>query len=342
MRPLFFTILFSFFLTVSTRGAEDALSDAIRAAAEKIGPRLVRIDTIGGYDKVGDELANEGATTGLLLDSQGYIVTSSFNFLHEPSSILVRFHDGTRKVAKIVATDSNRRLTLLKVEGLEQSVEPPARSTEPVRIGQYVVAVGRAFSMEEPNVSLGILSGENRIWGKAIQTDAKVSPNNYGGPLLNLKGEVLGICVPLSPMSDAATAGAEMYDAGVGLAIPWNNVLDSFERLKEGKNIESGFLGLGFGELALFIGPAVIETVVPKSPAEEAGLQKGDRIVQIDGETIGSASAASIRLHRHYAGETVKITVVRGENAEEIRVEIPLITIEAMKKRSPLTNQPPE
>ena len=312
------------------QGAENTISDAIRASVEKVAPRLVRIDTIGGYDKVESELTNEGATTGLLLDSQGHLMTSSFNFLHQPSSILIRFHDGVRKVAKVIATDSSRKLTLLKVEEVNYNLEPIPRSPGlAIAVGQNVVAVGQALSMEEPNVSLGILSATSRIWGKAIQTDAKIGPNNYGGPLLNLRGEILGICVPLSGMSDDITAGAEMYDAGVGLAIPVADMLDSFERLKEGKNLEPGFLGFKFSDLNQFVGPAVIEAIAKSSPAEKFGVQKGDRITKVDGVSVDSAMAASIQLRKKYAGETVKITFLRGEESKEI--ELQLVSVESIK-----------
>jgi len=324
MNRIFAVVCFLFALS-GTLCANDSLAGAIRESVTKISPRLVRIDTIGGYDRVGGELANEGATTGLLMDAQGHILTSSFNFLHEPSSILVQFHDGTRKIAKIVATDDNRKLTLLKAEFSNDNVEPLDASPT-ARVGQYVVAVGRALSMEEPNISLGILSGENRIWGKAIQTDAKISPNNYGGPLLNLRGEVLGLCVPLSAMSDEMTAGAEMYDAGVGMAIPTADMLFSFEKLKEDKNLQPGVLGVGFGELALFTGPAIIDAIGKGSPAEKAGLQKGDRIVRIDGNAISSAMSATMEFRRKYAGDTIKITIRRGDDTGETTFEIPLVS----------------
>ena len=312
--------------------AEDSLAEAIREAVTKISSRLVRIDTIGGYDRIDGEPANEGATTGLLMDAGGHILTSSFNFLHEPSTILVRRHDGVRKVAKIVATDSSRKLTLLQAEMTSDGITPLESPSAP-KIGQYVVAVGRALSMDEPNVSLGILSGENRIWGKAIQTDAKISPNNYGGPLVNLQGEILGLCVPLSAMSDETNAGAEMYDAGVGTAIPAADMLESFERLKNGQDLKAGVLGVAFNELMLFTGPAIIDAIAKNSPAEKAGLQKGDRIVRIDDAAVGSAMEATVKFRRKYAGDAVKITMVRGDIPDETTFEMTMVSHEEMTGR---------
>ena len=90
-------------------------------------------------------------------------------------------------------------LVLLKVESETPLPVPTAVPRGEMQVGQWTVAVGRALSSDEINLSVGILSAVDRIWGKAIQTDAKISPSNYGGPLVDLQGRVLGILVPLSP-----------------------------------------------------------------------------------------------------------------------------------------------
>lgn len=343
---IFLVILLSFFYAVFhcavSAAAQDALSDAVREAVRKVSPRLVRIDTIGGYDSVGSgeqkELVNEGATTGVILDPQGHIITSSFNFLHDPSSILVRLPDGTLKVAKKIANDSNRMLTLLKidVQGQPLKLEPFDGTKIKVRVGQYSIAVGRALSVEEANISLGIISGEYRIWGKAIQTDAKVSPGNYGGPLIDIQGRVLGILVPLSAMSDAVAGGAEMYDAGVGLAIPLHDVLESFGRLKSGQNLQSGYLGLGFKELATFTGPPILDNVIDNGPAWQAGIRKGDRVVKINDEPIDTAMQATMQLRIRYAGDKLRLhlqrTAKEPQENKEFFAEIKLLTADEMKK----------
>ena len=90
-----------------------------------------------------------------------------------------------------------------------------------MRVGQWAIAVGRTFESDRPNMAVGILSALDRVWGKAIQTDAAVSPNNYGGPLVDIRGRVLGVLVPLSPEAADEMAGVEWYDSGIGFAIPW-------------------------------------------------------------------------------------------------------------------------
>jgi serine protease Do len=112
-----------------------------------------------------------------------------------------------------------------------------------MQVGQWTIAVGRTFSPEEPNVSVGVMSALDRVWGKAIQTDAKISPNNYGGALVDIHGRVLGVLVPLSPQAQQEVAGAEWYDSGIGFAVPLVDVLDRLEPLKAGEDQHPGLLG---------------------------------------------------------------------------------------------------
>jgi serine protease Do len=289
------------------------VSDPVNAVA----PYLVRIETIGGYEKVGGEFANEGTSTGILLDQDGYVITGAFNFLHDPTSILLIFPDGTKKAAKKIATDHLRMLTLLKSHDFTGSeiVPIPARNKSSIRIGERCIAVGRVFSAE-PNIAQGIISGKDRIWGKAIQTDAAIGPNNYGGLLIDMNGKALGIPVPLSMMSDHVAAGAEMYDAGNGLAIPWEDVLGRLPKLKEGNDLFPGILGFAFKDNQTFVGEPVIAAIQPDSPAAKAGLKPGDRIMSIDGVPMLTALDVTKNVRLRYAEETLTI-VFQRDGAEQ-------------------------
>ncbi|MDR1963488.1 MAG: S1C family serine protease [Planctomycetaceae bacterium] len=324
--PLFFVW---FFASAFSFGAEDSVQ--IRQAVDLVTPFLVRIDTIGGHEKVNDELVNEGAGSGFLLDREGFVITSAFHFLHEPSSILLQFSDGSKKVARKVAADRNRMLTLLKVENLSDdflnkifSVTPKVRTKDSILIGECCIAVGVALSREEPNMALGIVSGKNRIWGKALQTDAAVGPNNYGGLLIDRQGELLGLLVPLSMMSEELTAGAEMYDAGVGMAIPFEDIQHEtvLGKLKKGNDLEPGFSGIHFKENRTFIGEAVIDAILPGSPAAEAGIKTGDKITAIDGKPIDSALGSTINLRSRYAGETLTLRLLRGGKEQDLSLTL--------------------
>ena len=107
-------------------------------------------------------------------------------------------------------------------------------------------------------MSVGVLSATGRIWGKALQTDAAVSPNNYGGPLVDLRGRVLGVLVPLSPQSADEMAGYEWYDSGIGFAVPAEHVLSILPRLKQGRDLYTGLAGVSLRPGELLLGEATI------------------------------------------------------------------------------------
>ena len=185
-------------------------------------------------------------------------------------------------------------LTLLKIEATGLPV-PAAAPKADVKIGQWAIALGRALVPNAdlpPSVSVGIVSALNRIWGKAIQTDAKVSPVNYGGPLVDIDGRVLGVLVPASPRGEGETAGVEWYDSGIGFAIPLEDVFAVLPRLKEGKDLHRGRLGITPKTAELYGVPPTIGTVAPESPAAKAGIKAGDVILEIDGKPVARLHAS--------------------------------------------------
>ncbi|MGW8257731.1 MAG: S1C family serine protease, partial [Thermoguttaceae bacterium] len=174
----------------------------LMAAVEQVAPSVVCIETIGGLDRLEGVLLGSAPTTGLIVDSDGYIVPSAFNFVNKPTSIVVRLSDGVRKAAELVATDHVRMIVLLRIKTHRPLPVCPLAPSDEMRVGQWTIAVGRTFDASKTNVSLGILSAKNRIWGKALQTDAAISPLNYGGPLVDIHGRVMGVIVPLALNSD--------------------------------------------------------------------------------------------------------------------------------------------
>ncbi len=198
---------------------------AFRAAVQRVAPSVVQIETLGGLERVGEVLIGSGPTTGLIVDEGGYVLSSAFNFIQKPTSILVTLPSGKRATAEIVARDNSRMLVLLKVTTDEKLPVPEFVPREELQVGQWTLAVGRTFSTNQPNVSTGVLSAVNRIWGRAIQTDARISPTNYGGPLIDIRGRVLGVLAPLSPQQQGEVAGAEWYDSGIGFAVPVTDLI---------------------------------------------------------------------------------------------------------------------
>src|SRR5207247_2655186 len=145
------------------------------------------------------------------------------------------------------------------------------------------IAIGRTLDVKRagmPSISVGIISATGRIWGKALQTDAKISPVNYGGPLVDLRGRVQGILVPASPQGEDVTAGFEWYDSGIGFAIPMEDVMAVLPRLKEGKDLMKGLLGIRMKSGDMYSVAPEIGEVTADSAAFRAGLKPGDRIVK--------------------------------------------------------------
>jgi serine protease Do len=286
---------------------------ALTAAVDRVAVSVVRIDTVGGRERVGQTVVGAGPTTGLVVSEDGFIVSSAFHFAQKPTSILITLADGSRTPAKLVAADRSRQLVLLKVDVSQQLSVPVAAPLGDVRVGGWAIAVGRTFEGTRPNVSIGIVSAVGRIWGKAVQTDAKISPVNYGGPLVDIAGRVIGVLVPMSPDDSGEAAGVDWYDSGIGFAIPLEHVLSVLPRLRAGETLEPGLLGVSLVEGSMFSQPAELAAVRPNSPAYKAGLKTGDRIVEVDGVAIERQTQFKRQVLARYAGDTVKLKIARGE-----------------------------
>ncbi len=180
--------------------------------------------------------------------------------------------------------------------------------------------------LENPQVSAMVFDPATRhgcrIWGKAVQTDTAVSPNNYGGPLVDIRGRVLGVIVPLSPQSADEVAGVEWYDSGIGFAVPFEKVQEIVPRLKQGKDLLPGLIGISFASRALFLAEPILSGARPRSPAQEAGLKAGDRIVEIEGRKIEFAAQVKHELSRRYAGDKLKIAFLRDGKRMEKEVAL--------------------
>ncbi len=296
----------------------DALEErAFRTAVDQVAPSVVRIETIGGETRVGKVQFGTGPTTGLVVGADGRILTSAFNFLNRPSSILVQLADGTRKAARRVATDYNRMIVLLQIDADGPLPVPEFAPKEKIRVGQWALAVGRSFESSRPGVAIGIVSALDRVWGKAIQTDAAVSPNNYGGPLIDVRGRVLGLIVPMSPQSGNSMAGLEWYDSGIGFAVTGEELPGIVARLQKGEDLRPGVIGINFANPNAPTAEPVILAVRPNSPARDSGLETGDRIVRIGEAQISRAADVMRELSQRYAGDSVRLTVKRGDRQVE-------------------------
>ena len=294
---------------------------AFKEASAVVAPAVVRIQTVGGLDRVGRVLTGTAATTGVVVSPDGYVISSAFNFVSRPASVLVTLSDGRRFPAKIVANDRAKMVTLLKIEAAGLAV-PKMAPRDGFRVGQWAIAMGRTYESPLPNLSVGIISALNRIWGRALQTDAKISPANYGGPLVDIQGRVIGVLVPLSQRQAGRTAGVEWYDSGIGFAIPMADILATLPRLKSGKDLLPGLMGITLKAGDVYASAAVIDRVRFNSPAEKSGLQPGDVIASVDGQVIKRLVQVRHALGNKYAGETITVLVKRGEKSVEQKIEL--------------------
>lgn len=295
----------------------DREENALRTAAERVADSVVQIRTIGGLDAAGSELRTDGPTTGLVISPDGYIVTSTFNFSQEPASIVVTFGSGKQMPAELVATDHSRMLVLLKVQDAADLPVPELAPPDEVRVGQWAVAVGRTFRADRINLSVGIVSAKGRMYGKVLQTDADVSTASYGGPLVDIRGRVLGVIVPIAPQGAGEVAGAEWYDSGIGFAVPLASISEALERMKKGEDQHAGIFGIGLAAKSPHADAAELTTVRPDSPAGVAGLRKGDKIVEVDGRPIKTQTDLRFALGPRYGDESVRVVAMRGDERIE-------------------------
>jgi serine protease Do len=261
------------------------------------------VDTLGSNFLVAD-----GPTTGIVFDADGWILASSFNFVRDPAHITVEFGDGERYVADLAARDKVRKLALLKinVDGLDVPEWVPRSD---IRVGQTAIALGRGYGGSVPSVTVGIVSALHRMLDNAIQTDAKLSPANYGGPLVGLDGRILGICVPMA-QRPGELAGVEFYDAGIGFAIPFDRVEEIVRELKKGVSFYRGWLGVSIN--ARGRGGCHIRSTADPSPVRDLGIRAGDIIVSANGHELRNITGLRQAIYMIPAGETVRLVIERN------------------------------
>lgn len=308
-------------LSASLAPAQDA-GEQIRAAVSRAAKSVVRIRVIGGEQTVDGNTVSSLTTSGIVLSDSGQILSSSFAFQGRAAGISVETASGERRSAKLIAVDHVRRLVLLQADGTDWQ-PPDIVPRQQIQVGQHAIALGRFYESQQPAVSSGIISALNRIHGRALQTDAKISPVNYGGALVDLSGAVLGILVPLSPRGRGnPSAGIEWYDSGIGFAIPMSDARLVAERLQAGKDLQPGLAGLQLTAPGPFSDKVSIRRVQPLSPAQKAGIRPGDRLLHAGDRPITRLSSLEEVLAAKYAGDTVELTLQRDGQTLQVALEL--------------------
>ena len=291
--------------------AEEA---AFREAVERVAGAVVRIEplALSTGSIAAEAAAGSGPSTGLVVAS-GRVLTTAFAVPADVDSAVVVLPDGGRRAATVRARDTSRGLVLLAVDDLPEPPPLEAVRRADLRPGQWAIAVGRGWDAATASPAVGIISAVDRVWGKAVQTDAAVSPVNYGGPLVDIAGRVIGVLAPLPAETAGMTEGTELYDAGIAFAVPFEDILAVLPRLERGESLAAGILGIGYRSRDTINGEPVIASVRQGSPAAQAGLRPGDRIVRIAGRDVTRIADARHALAPRYAGDTIALSVARGD-----------------------------
>ncbi len=269
---------------------------------------------------------NHSLGSGFIIDSSGYIVTNH-HVIAEATEVRVILHDGKRLEAEVIGRDDKTDLALLKVESDSPLVAVSFADSDEARVGDWVVAIGNPFGLGG-TVTAGIISARARDinsgpYDDYIQTDASINRGNSGGPLFNLKGEVVGVNTAIfSP-----TGGS----VGIGFSIPSNLAKPVLAQLREFGQTRRGWLGVRIqqvtDEIADSLGMkegtgALVAKVNPGEPAAQAGIKPGDVIIEFDGKPVPGVRKLQRIVAETDINQPVRIKVWRDEREKMLTVTI--------------------
>ena len=298
---------------VSAVEYQQAVAARVRDIAEEILPSVVSIEAIGTLQSDG-EVRQDAPTSGLVMDRDGHVLASSWVTRGPSASIIVTLGDRNRFPARVVAEDKHRELVLLKIDPKDTTLQPieleNADAADVPAIGATMLAIARYGESMAPMISTGVLSAVDRLDGTAVQSDVRISPVFYGGPLLNLKGQLIGVLIPAVGESGAEDP-TEWYDSGIAFAVPADVIAKKLARLRAGETIRAGLLGLVVGGSDPYAPGTVLATVRKRSPADKAGLQAGDQLIRVGGKPVRHRQEVKLALGRFDAGEQVAIEYQR-------------------------------
>jgi S1-C subfamily serine protease len=301
--------------------SSDAARDPVVMAVQKVLPAVVNISTERIVERrFNDPFADfyrqffgqppqprtEGVHSlgsGVIVDEDGWIITN-WHVVRLASKITVVLADGTKFDAQYVSGDENNDLALLKIEPKKPLTAVEIAGEGETMLGETVVAIGNPFGFDH-TVTRGVISAKNRSWPfdnpqftDVLQTDAAINPGNSGGPLINTRGQLVGINMALLQAAQ-----------GIGFAIPASRVANLLAAWFSPEKRARVWLGLRFEHGA---GPIVVSDVKPDSPAAKAGAQKNDKILTVDGQSFRNVLGLQRMLLHKKAGDTVQFDVERG------------------------------
>jgi S1-C subfamily serine protease len=299
------------------------------AVIQKVSPSVVQVNVTTAQ--------GGGIGSGVIIDKRGYIVTND-HVVAGAQQIQVVLYDGTKLNAQLVGTDSTDDLAVIKINPPSNLVVATLGNSSQLKVGEDVMAIGNPLGITQ-TVTHGIVSalnrtvsegqGSNAVIPDAIQTDAAINPGNSGGALVDLQGNVIGI-----PTLNAIDPEFNTPASGVGFAIPSNRVnFIATQLIQDGKVLHTGRAALGvsvesvdpyvasLNNLPVQQG-ALIASLQSGGPAQQAGLQVGDVIVQINNTPVTDTSSLGDALAQYNIGETVAVHVYRGNQQLTINVKL--------------------
>jgi serine protease Do len=276
-------------------------------------------------DQMPKDFKQKNLGSGFVIDKEGFILTNN-HVVEKADEITVKLADGKSFLAKIVGRDPKTDLALIRIESDHELAPLPMGDSDSLEVGDWVVAMGNPFGLDN-TVTAGIVSAKYRHIGAGpyenfIQTDASINPGNSGGPLLNTRGEVIGI----NTVIFSQTGGS----IGIGFAIPINMAKEILEQLKTGKVVR-GWLGVMIQKITPELKDklglenekgALVADVSSGGPAEKAGVQRGDVVISFDGKKIDEMKDLPYIVASTPIGKTVPVEIIRKGRKKIFEVKI--------------------
>ncbi len=272
------------------------------------------------------EFRQQSLGTGFVIDKDGYILTNN-HVVDSADEIIVTLAGDREYQAKVIGKDVKTDIALIKIEPDQELPVLPIGDSDELRIGEWILAIGNPFGLQH-TVTAGIVSAKGRVIGAGpyddfIQVDASINPGNSGGPLIDSKGQVIGV--------NTAIYSNTGQSAGIGFAIPINLAISVANQLKNQGRVTRGWLGVLIQhidpDLAKSYGMksangALVSKVVPNSPASKAGIQAGDVILSYDGKEIRHHSDLPVLVATTPPGEKARLQVIREGKRRNVSVTI--------------------
>jgi serine protease Do len=265
----------------------------------------------------------QGAGSGVIINRDGYVLTNN-HVVEGAKEVTVTLADKQEYKARVVGRDPRTDLAVLKIDAREPLTAATLGDSEQLRVGDWVLAIGNPFGLSN-TVTSGIVSAKGRIIGAGpyddfIQTDTPINPGNSGGPLFNMKGEVVGI-------NTAILSNGQ----GIGFAIPVNVLKPLVPQLISKGEVTRGYIGVSIQPITAELGKAMklentkgalVADVVPGSPADKAGIQRGDVIVAFNNKAVEEPRELSSMVADTAVGQQVNVTVLRNATKKELTVKV--------------------